>query len=739
MRALLCMQCLQCWMRASRHVEHSGLSRWEACAGKAAEDVVQQAAVEAGPPAPQGLSLRERIAAAAQPEEEAGLGEEPEHPPQQAQQHGRVPVQEPLGWAASPFDAPSLPGTLSPDPASAAPAAAVSHTHHTTREAQAELVNDGTGQPQPAQPDNSQVALVRAADGPVAIQPQPLDLPHPPRTFPAEDTQHAATAADEGALQLPAPRQCPWPWLQDLQQAVKDWGAGVSEPAAQRAVPPAPAAAAPSAEQRACVEAGRGRPLSSHVRAHGEEAVGGRQPAAAETVGRRDRLPAAAKDVRQSPCRAGRKRSFLEAAPCSMPPQKVSRKLADQSPLNHAPVSAAPPSLSLAERMRLAEDHEMVQEHPASPPMHPAPQPQPLREGVRQLGATALASTKQTTARISPSSTMPTQPLHPLLQVWQQSGPQEASVQPRQAPPKFSEDTHNVPTSRQHPMQRLRKKSRSPLAHPETESCVRPPQQEAPASRSGDGVDVVDSQEALAQRLRRESRSTDGNAGPGAAGQPLSNRPGHALEATIQESRHQVSGHIAKQQAFTDSAPGECNDWAGHQDQHVQTPQVCTSAEAAAVVPDSARSGSGEDATPELQWRRPKPCSHALQDSSGRPPPSLGHSKRPQQPNWDDSQTDQAVQCMAPELGTPLMTHASSAGAAAPGDASTGLQWRRPLARRAQNCLDACTPGTPPYSFCVLSHLVIMCGRCAAVMLLISTAASSIRLLSQLRCSRWVS
>lgn len=610
--------------------------------------------MEAGPPAPQGLSLRERIAVAGQPEEEARLNEEPEDPPQQAEQPGRAPAQEPLGWAASPTWSPALPGTLSPE-----------------------------------------------ADGPVAMQPPPLDLPHPPRSTPAEHVQYAVLQHDRGAPQLPAHRQCPWPWLLDLQQTVRDWGAAVCEPAAQHAVTPGPAAAAPSAEQRACSDVAGGRPLAPRVRVHAEEVWGDRHTATAKNVIRGEQAPAAAEHGRHSPCRKGRKRRFPEAAPNSIPPQKVGRKLADQSSLEHAP--AAAPSLSLAERMRLAQNGDSLQEHPETSPMHPTPQPQPLCQGVRRSGGDALASTKKISARGSPPSEMLTQPLHQLPQARHQPGPQEASVQQRQAPPKFSEDTHSAPMSQKPLLQRLRRRSRSPQAHPETESCVEPFQREAPASRSGDGVDVVASQEPLAQRLRREGRSADGDAGPGAAGRPVLKRARPVLEATIQQSRDQGSQHIAQQQFSTDSAPGEYNDWASHQDQLVHTPHLCNSAKAHAVAPDSARSGSGKDTTPELRWRRPKPSSPVLQDSSGRPLTSLGHSKHPQQPIWDDSQTDQAVQCMPPELGTPLMTHASSAGAAAPGDASTGLQWRRPLARRSQNCLNTCAPGTPSYSFCVLS------------------------------------
>ena len=541
-----------------------------------------------------------------------------------------------------------------------------------------ELGAGGNGDPPQAAPD-CQRANCLSAEGPWPSRQAP----------PPGDLKAAQLTAVQGTSQRSAHRRCPWPWLLDLQQRARDPDTTLAEPSAGHAVAAAQAAAT-AAEQRTCAEVGGGKPPGSCTKQHARPAMEGGQPAAARDAGEGDQAPAAARHTRQSPGHAG---GTPAAAPSSVPAQRLGRRLKKEGSAEVTPSPAASPSLSLAERMRLAQADDMLQEDCQIPPNQPAQQPQLQCEGMRHSDAAACGLGKQELFG-GPSPSEPSgQPSRQCLQVRRQSTPWEAGVQARQAPPRFSENVHGAPLSQQPLLQRLRWKSSSQGAHTETENSLEPLHREGPPARSGDEATLLASQEPLAQRLKRKCGSLEIHQQAG--GQPVPGRAGHMLGASVQHIRCQGVEHMAEQHTIADSAPGEHNDWDGQKDQ-LQTPHLRSAVEVAALEPQSAKSQAGQDASPELHWQRQQPCTHVLQDSSGKPPHGLRHSKRPQQPGWDDSQTDPSAQCAASELGTPLMTHASSAAAApAPGEASTGLQWRRPLARRPQNDLDMCTPGAP--------------------------------------------
>ncbi len=622
-----------------------------ACAGKGAEDNTEQAAAEPILAPPQGLSLRERIAAAGLPEAEMRLNIDPTDAEQQAQQSGRAPIQEPGGHAVSPSYAPTLPRILPPDPAA---------------ELQGEMMLGRAHQAHAEGSDPDQAAPGQAAQ-----------------------TAKALDAPQRSALKRRA-----WPWL---QQMLRDAGPALAEPSGECA------AASPAAEQSASAEEEGGSPPGLFTRRHAEAAFWEGQPASAEDAIHTGQAPMVPKHGRQSPGHAGNSGSALAAAPSSTPPQKAGRKLMDRASEETAaaPVAAAP-SLSLAERMRLAQADDSLQEHsqihskPSVPQQHLQPQ------GVRQQDAAAAVSRQHDWARDPQPGKSPGGPLRQRLQTRQQGSPLEAAVQPKQAPPKFSEGMHVVALSQQPLLQRLRQKSRSPDAHPELERRLEPSHRGPPVMGSREGGELLISQVPLANRLTRKRRSPD--AQTGASGQPALKKAGHMSEASVQQIREQGNEQTPGQHILTEAAPAEHeHDWETQQDQ-LQSPQVHSRVQGAASVPQSAKSGAGQEATPELQWRRPKPHRHVLEDSSGKLPPSQSLGERPQQPEWDDSQTDQAAHCTASELGTPLLTHASSAAAAAAaGDGSTGLQWRRPLARRPHNDLNVSTPGMTASFSCIFS------------------------------------
>ena len=677
----------------------------QACAGKAAEDITQQTAAEPELAPPPGLSLRERIAAAGQPEAEARLDMNPTDPERQTEQSSWAPIQEPLGQAMSPSCAPTLPRTLQPDPAA---------------ELQGWLMLDGAHHVRPGGPDTNQAVPGRAqrkgklaeqphagsiaaidalterqggsdegvagswqADPLSAVRPSPSTRPPSPRINRASlqapgiqqctlaqgqvQMEHSAcadianpdaaqTAAAQDMPQRSAQKRRSWPWL---QQMLRDAGPALVEPISE----------------------------------HAEPASWEGQPASAEDPSADDQAPLGPNQARYSSGHAG---STSTAAPFKILEQKQGRQLMDEISLGPAPAPVAAPSLSLAERMRLAQAENSMEEYLQ---LHTKPSvPQQQRHLVRQPDAAAAVPGQHDSARDPLPRKSPGEPQRQRLQTGQQQSPWEAAVQPRQAPPKFSEGMHKVALSQQPLLQRLRRKSRSPDAHPELESSLKPLTGGAPAVGSRAGVDIEASQEPLAQRLNRKRRSPEAHTG--ASGQPALKKAGHKSEASVQQIRDQGKKQTPGRHILTDTAPEHDHDGDTCQDQ-LQTPHVHGKVQGAALVPQRANLDAGEEATPELQWRRPKPHRHVLEDSSGKVPPSQSHSKRPQQPEWgDDSQRDQAAHCTASELGTALTAHASSAAAAAAaaGNASTGLQWRRPLARRPQNVLDISTPGMHPDS-----------------------------------------
>ena len=560
----------------------------------------------------------------------------PKDPEQQAEQSSIAPDQEAVGKAVPPSCSPSLPRTLPPDPAA---------------DLQGELMLGGAHDTQSGGP-------------------------HPDQAAPG---QAAQTAAALDAPQRSAQKQRPWPWL---QQMLRDAGPALIEP---RGVS---AAASPAAEQSASADVAGGSPPGLFIRRPAEPASWERQSASAGDASDDGQAPLDPKQARSSSDHAGNPVSTLKAAPGHILLQEQGRQLMDETSLDPAPV----PTLSLAERMRAAQADSSLQEHIQCYPEASVPQQQRHREGERQSDAAAVVLRQHDLARLSLPSKSPGGSLRQRLHARQQQSPWEAAVQPRQAPPKFSEGMHEVAVSQQPLLQRLRQKSRSPDAYLEPESSLEPLHRRAPAVSSKASGEVVASQQPLAHRLSRKRRSPDAHTG--ASGQPALKKAGHMFGGSVQHIGDQGNKQTPEQHILTNATPAEHErDWDTCQDQ-LRTPQVHSKAQGAAPLTKSAKSGTGEEATPELQWRRLKPYRHVLEDSSGKLAPSHSHGKRPQQPEWDDSQTDQAAHCTASELGTPLVTHASSAAAAAAeGDASTGLQWRRPLARRPQNDLNVDTPG----------------------------------------------
>ena len=207
------------------------------------------------------------------------------------------------------------------------------------------------------------------------------------------------------------------------------------------------------------------------------------------------------------------------------------------------------------------------------------------------------------------------------------------------------------------------------------------PEQAAPRLSAGGGGHAL-SQLPLVQRLRQRCGSTEKellgerSLRPEGRGDKLLCMPG---ERTIEarQARHTPQQHTQGAQ-----------EWQPPQEQ-LQTPAVCPQP---AVIPDSARSAAAQHASTDMRWRRP-PRMHAdrLQQSlPGRLPLSLQPALESQQQENDESLAAPTAQGTAHALMTPVATHPSLAAA---GDASTDLQWRRPLARRPQACLNSCTPG----------------------------------------------
>ena len=654
---------------------------------------------------------------------------------QQTKQSTTAPVQEPVGRGPSSACGLTLPGTSLTQPAAATPAGAMRLQHDSAAKPQNVVMTDGTEQAEPvrlepdqAEPESarnkrkavrqchtgSAVALNRGTElgaGNDSDPPQAdpdcqradslsAERPWPSRQAPSPGNIRAApTPAVQGASPCSAHRQCPWPWLLDLQQRVRDPDIVLPGPGAGHAKA-AGQAVAEEAEQRICGGVDGGEPLVSCIKQHATPALEDGQPAAASHAGEADQAPTAAGRRRRSPGRAGEAGGTPAAAPTGGSAHTPGRRVRKRACVGGTPAPAASPSLSLAERMRIAQADMSLQEQDGLP----VPQPQLQCEGMRHSDAAASGFGKKDLYGGSSPSKSPGQSSGQGLQA--KPSPWEAGVQARQAPPKFCESAHGAPLSQQPLLQRLRGKSRSPDAHPETECILDPLQRgDPPTGSGGDRGTVAAFQEPLAQRLKRKFGSLD--ADQHAVGQPTPGRAGRVLETFVQHLRCQGVEHMGEQHAIVDSAPGEHTDWDKQEDQ-LQTPHLRSAVRAAALEAQSAKSQAGQDASPELHWQRQKPCTHVLQDSSGKLPRSLEHSRRPQQPDWDDSQADSAAQCAATEPATPLTTHASSAAAApAPEEASTGLQWRRPLARRPQNDAHVCTPGTSVYFSCVPSYLEI--------------------------------
>ena len=211
-----------------------------------------------------------------------------------------------------------------------------------------------------------------------------------------------------------------------------------------------------------------------------------------------------------------------------------------------------------------------------------------------------------------------------------------------------------------------------------------PVRRQAPPKFAGDEPAL--SQEPLAKRLKREFWSP---------GDPETEEGGQATEKgelTPAQQSSPLPDHADRaddEQTFMDSAPEEHAGWDDFQEQ-MQTPYDAASLMALHSVPDSARSAAGQPASSELQRQRLRPQRDGLTKDSGLSPYSLQQRENAQQPDWEGSQAAPAAKSAAYVLATPAPAHASSAATA---EASTELQWRRPLARRPQNFLDDSTPG----------------------------------------------
>lgn len=212
-----------------------------------------------------------------------------------------------------------------------------------------------------------------------------------------------------------------------------------------------------------------------------------------------------------------------------------------------------------------------------------------------------------------------------------------------------------------------------------------PVRRQAPPKFAGDEPAL--SQEPLAKRLKRKSWSP---------GDPETEEGGQATEKGELTPAQQSSpppdnaDRADDEQTFMDSVPEEHAGWDDFQEQ-MQTPYDAASLRASHSMPDSARSAAGQPASSELQWQRLRPQRDGLIKDSGLSPYSLQQRENAQQPGWEGSLAASAAKRAAYMLATPAPVHASSAATA---EASTELQWRRPLARRPQNFLDDSTPGT---------------------------------------------
>ena len=322
----------------------------------------------------------------------------------------------------------------------------------------------------------------------------------------------------------------------------------------------------------------------------------------------------------------------------------------------------------------------------AQPEMpHPAQPAAGLQrqEGAGQQRCAGPLGGMRTQQAAQPGIAASQQPLRQRLQVrLQHEAPREASMAAGQASPRPSMAEGTAVLSQLPLAHRLEGWCRSLEEHPEAgrQEASMAPEQAAPRLSAEHGGHAL-AQLPLVQRLRQRCGSTEKAAvgekrlRPEGRGDELPGMPGMRTVEAGQE-RHTPQQH--RQGA---------HEWEPSQEQ-LQTPAVCPQP---AVVPDSARSAAAQHASTNMRWRRP-PRMHAdrLQPSlSGRSPLSLQQNLDGQQQENDESLAGSA-QGTAQALRTPVATYSSLAAA---GEASTDLQWRRPLARRPQTCLNSCTPG----------------------------------------------
>ena len=325
--------------------------------------------------------------------------------------------------------------------------------------------------------------------------------------------------------------------------------------------------------------------------------------------------------------------------------------------------------------------------HCAQPEMpHPA-QPaagQQWQEGAEQHQYVGPLGGMHTQQAAQPGIAASQQPLRQRLQArLQHEAPPDRNRAAGQAAPRLS-TAGGTPGLSQLPLaHRLEGWSRSLAEHPEAgrQEAGTAPEQAAPRLSTESGGHAL-SQRPLVQRLRQVCGSTKRAAvtvkrlRPEGRGDELPIMPGErAVE--VRQARHTPQQHRQGAQK-----------WEPPQEQ-LQKPAVCPQP---AVIPDSARSAAAQHASSEMRWQRP-PRLHAdrLQPSlSGRSPLGLQQALDSQQQENDEFLAGSTAQGTAQALRTPVATHASLAAA---GDASTDLQWRRPLARRPQTCLNSCTPG----------------------------------------------
>ena len=309
---------------------------------------------------------------------------------------------------------------------------------------------------------------------------------------------------------------------------------------------------------------------------------------------------------------------------------------------------------------------------------------QQLQESGGQHRGAGPAGGRHTQQAAQPIIAASQQPLRQRLQArMQHEAPCEAGTSARQALPGHGTAEGPAVFSQLPLAHRLERWSGSPEEHPQAgrqEASMAPEQATARLSTEGGGPAL--SQLPLVQRLKQGSRST--------GKEPLSEiclRP----EARRDELLG-MPGEVAKEARQEQQTPQQYRQAAQECEppqEQLQTPAVCPQP---AVIPDSARSAAAQHASTDMRWRR-RPWIHAdrLQQSlPERSPLSLQPALDSQQQENVEYLANSTVQGTAQALRTPVATHASTAAA---GDASTDLQWRRPLARRPQACLNSCTPG----------------------------------------------